>query len=113
MNTEMRCGQNFMTQNIILGITIVLIVTNVLDTVFTQQILQFEGYIEVNPIADYIIINYGYSVFFVAKMIPLFYLWLIRDTIRVRFITTLYLVACGFVYLNIMQNMMIMNPIIQ
>ena len=112
MNTEMRCGQNFMTQNIILGIIIILIVTNILDTIFTQKTLQFEGYTEVNPVADYIITNYNFLVFLLFKMIPLFYLWVIRDVIRVSFITTLYLVACGFVYLNVTQIIMIMNPIV-
>lgn len=113
MNTEIKCGQSLATQNIILGIIVVLMVGNMLDTIFTSQMLQIDGYLEFNPVADYIITNYNYETLMAFKMMPLIGLWIIRDNIRVSFLTTLYIAAFCFVLLNVYQIMMLMNPIIQ
>ena len=105
------CGENIITSNIITVLIVTLIFCNVADSIFTEQILQINGYVEANPISKYIIENYGYSILTAIKVFPLIALFIIRDNVRITFLSPMFILTYFFILLNVYQINTIISPI--
>lgn len=88
--------------DIILYIIYTILLCNILDVIYTQHLLSI-GYKELNPIADILITNTGYTGLLVFKSIPIMYLYIHREEIDSKYIPVLYFLALLFVTLNYYQ----------